>query len=120
MVSRPQTPERGFPHIFHSSRTWRRRHTAAPHYRSPTVHSSLLYRLPHAGTAERAIFLSQLERVAVNVSRNAMPSNADNSELANRLAMQAAALEADNLDPLGLGRIDGHALSLVSELRCQT
>lgn len=63
-----------------------------------------------------AIFLSQLERVAVNVSRNAMPSNADNSELANRLAMQAAALEADNLDPLGLGRIDGHALSLVSEL----
>lgn len=56
----------------------------------------------------------------MNVSRNAMPSNADNSELANRLAMQAAALEADNLDPLGLGRIDGHALSLVSELRCQT
>ena len=43
-----------------------------------------------------------------------MPSNADNSELANRLAMQAAALEADNLDPLGLGRIDGQALSLVS------
>ena len=48
------------------------------------------------------------------VSRSAMPSNADNSELANRLAMQAAALEADNLDPLGLGRIDGQALCLVS------
>ena len=56
----------------------------------------------------------QLERVAVNVSRSAMPSSSDNSELANRLAMQAAALEADNMDPLGLGRIDTQVLGLVS------
>ena len=57
---------------------------------------------------------AQLERVAVNVSRSAMPSSSDNSELANRLAMQAAALEADNMDPLGLGRIDTQVLGLVS------
>lgn len=57
--------------------------------------------------------MAQLEGIAVAVSRNAMPSNSDNSELANRLAMQAAALEADNMDPLGLGRIDTQGLSLV-------
>ena len=59
------------------------------------------------------------------MSRSAMPSSSDNSELANRLAMQAAALEADNMDPLGLGRIDTQVLGLVSRLalglvqRCQ-
>lgn len=66
--------------------------------------------------AERGGRAVQLERIAVNVSRNAMPSNSDNSELANRLAMQAAALEADNLDPLGLGRIDSQGMSLVRSL----
>ena len=71
--------------------------------------------LPYTGAhAEQCLSMAQLERVAVNVSRSAMPSSSDNSELANRLAMQAAALEADNMDPLGLGRIDTQVLGLVS------
>ncbi len=63
--------------------------------------------------------MPQLERIAVNVSRSAMPSSSDNSELANRLAMQAAALEADNMDPLGLGRIDTQVLGLVRASCCR-
>ncbi|KAK9814628.1 hypothetical protein WJX72_008970 [[Myrmecia] bisecta] len=54
----------------------------------------------------------ELERIAVTVSRNAIPSS-ENAEVASRLAMQAAALEADNQDPLGLGRIDTRNLLLV-------
>jgi len=74
-----------------------------------------LQRFPVRDNAEQCSpYAVQLERVAVNVSRSAMPSSSDNSELANRLAMQAAALEADNMDPLGLGRIDTQVLGLVS------
>ena len=53
-----------------------------------------------------------VQRIALNISRSAVPA-AENSEVASRLAMQAAALEADNLDPLGLGRIDNRQLTLV-------
>ena len=53
-----------------------------------------------------------VQRIALNISRSAVPA-AENSEVASRLAMQAAALEADNLDPLGLGRIDTRQLTLV-------
>lgn len=86
----------------------------------------------------------EIERVAVNIARNAMPSNAENTELASRLeaqvgrrthqhaalptggthgdctrysavllTVQAAALEADNNDILGLGQIDTQSLALV-------
>ena len=49
----------------------------------------------------------------LRVTSAAMPSS-DNKEVGTRLAMQAAALEADNSDPLGLGRIDPRQLTLVS------
>lgn len=39
----------------------------------------------------------------------------ENLEVGARLAMQAAAMEADNMDPLGLGRIDTRQLALVRE-----
>ena len=55
----------------------------------------------------------ELQRVALNVCTHAVPSN-DAGETASRLAMQAAALESDNQDPLGQGRIDTTVLGLVS------
>ena len=55
----------------------------------------------------------ELDRVMLRVTSAAMPSS-DNKEVGTRLAMQAAALEADNSDPLGLGRIDPRQLTLVS------
>lgn len=59
---------------------------------------------------------SDLDRVMVSVTSAAMPST-DNKELASRLAMQAAAHEAENSDPLGLGIIDTRKISLVSKYR---
>ncbi len=56
--------------------------------------------------------VDDVQRIALNISRSAVPA-AENAEVASRLAMQAAALEADNLDPLGLGRIDSRQLTLV-------
>ena len=56
--------------------------------------------------------MDDVQRIALNISRSAVPA-AENAEVASRLAMQAAALEADNLDPLGLGRIDSRQLTLV-------
>ena len=53
------------------------------------------------------------QRVSLSISSHAVPSN-DSGEAAARLAWQAAALEAENQDPLGLGRIDAHGLRLVS------
>lgn len=55
----------------------------------------------------------ELERIAVNIMRSVVPST-ENLEVGARLAMQAAAMEADNQDPLGLGRIDTRQLALVS------
>lgn len=54
----------------------------------------------------------ELERIAVNIMRSVVPST-ENLEVGARLAMQAAAMEADNMDPLGLGRIDTRQLALV-------
>ena len=50
---------------------------------------------------------------ACGVCTHAVPSN-DAGETASRLAMQAAALESDDQDPLGQGRIDTTVLGLVS------
>lgn len=49
----------------------------------------------------------------LRVTAAAMPST-DNKEVGSRLVMQAAALEADNADLLGLGRIDSRHLHLVN------
>ena len=56
--------------------------------------------------------MQDLDRVMVRVTSAAMPST-DNKELASRLAMQAAAHEAENSDPLGLGQIDSRQINLV-------
>ena len=56
---------------------------------------------------------NESQRVSLNISSRAVPSN-DSGEAAARLAWQAAALEAENQDPLGLGRVDAHGLRLVS------
>ena len=55
---------------------------------------------------------NESQRVSLSISTHAVPSN-DSGEAAARLAWQAAVLESDNQDPLGLGRIDGHGLRLV-------
>lgn len=52
------------------------------------------------------------QRVSLNISTHAIPSN-DSGEAAARLAWQAAMLESDSQDLLGLGRIDAHGLRLV-------
>ncbi|CAL5224212.1 g6858 [Coccomyxa viridis] len=54
----------------------------------------------------------ELERIAVNILRSVVPST-ENLEVGARLAMQAAAMGAENLDPLGLGRIDTRQLALI-------
>ena len=59
--------------------------------------------------------MQDLDRVMVRVTTAAMPST-DNKELASRLAMQAAAHEAENSDPLGLGQIDSRQINLVRML----
>lgn len=55
----------------------------------------------------------ELERVAVNIAQNAVVQ-ADNAEAVTRLNATANAIEADNMDPLGFGRIDTRVLALVS------
>ena len=61
---------------------------------------------------------NESHRVSLSISSHAVPSN-DSGEAAARLAWQAAALEAENQDPLGLGRVDAHGLRLVSDI-CMT
>ena len=58
---------------------------------------------------------TESQRVSLSISTHAVPSN-DSGEAAARLAWQAAVLESENQDPLGLGRIDAHGLRLVSGL----
>ena len=58
---------------------------------------------------------TESQRVSLNIATHAVPSN-DSGEAAARLAWQAAVLESENQDPLGLGRIDAHGLRLVSVL----
>lgn len=60
-----------------------------------------------------AVDMQDLERVVASVTTAAMPST-DNKELASRLAMQAAAIEAENSDPLGRGQIDPRQIHLAS------
>lgn len=57
--------------------------------------------------------LEDIERTATAIARNAAPSNSENADLASRMAAQAAALEADQQDVLGLGRINTQNCSLV-------
>ncbi|KAK9836321.1 hypothetical protein WJX81_005210 [Elliptochloris bilobata] len=56
--------------------------------------------------------VEELQRIAVNIARAAVPS-AESLEVGARLAMQAAAMEAESADPLGLGRVDTRGLALV-------
>ena len=62
---------------------------------------------------------NESQRVSLSISSHAVPSN-DSGEAAARLAWQAAALEAENQDPLGLGRVDAHGLRLVSDFALST
>ena len=55
----------------------------------------------------------EIERVAVGIAQSLMPSTEENTELASRLAAQAAALDVDNTDILGLGCIDTQSYTLV-------
>lgn len=57
--------------------------------------------------------VAELERIAVNIACAAVPST-ESLEVGARLAMQAAAMEAESADPLGLGRVDPRGLALVS------
>ena len=61
---------------------------------------------------------NESQRVSLSISSHAVPSN-DSGEAAARLAWQAAALEAENQDPLGLGRVDAHGLRLVRDFRIE-
>lgn len=58
----------------------------------------------------------ELERIAVNIARAAVPST-ESLEVGARLAMQAAAMEAESADPLGLGRVDTRGLALVRHVQ---
>lgn len=51
--------------------------------------------------------------MALHICSNCVPST-DHAEAASRLAMQAASLDTDTLDPLALGRVDTRQLQLVS------
>ena len=63
-------------------------------------------------TTWEEVDMQDLEKVMVKVTTAAMPST-DNKELARTLAMHAAAQEAENSDPLGLGQIDSRQINLV-------
>ena len=71
--------------------------------------------LPSGPRSWEEVEENESQRVSLNISSHAVPSN-DSGEAAARLAWQAAALEAENQDPLGLGRIDAHGLRLVSKI----
>ncbi|KAL3158707.1 hypothetical protein ABBQ32_011445 [Trebouxia sp. C0010 RCD-2024] len=72
--------------------------------------------LPSGPRSWEEVEENESQRVSLNISSHAVPSN-DSGEAAARLAWQAAALEAENQDPLGLGRIDAHGLRLVRQDR---
>ncbi len=55
----------------------------------------------------------ELERIAVSIAQNAVIET-ENSEAVSRLNMTASAIESDNMDPLGFGRVDTRVLALVS------
>ena len=55
----------------------------------------------------------ELERVAVNIAQNAAVQAESGSEAVARLNITASAIESDNMDPLGFGRIDTRVLALV-------
>lgn len=55
----------------------------------------------------------ELKRIAINIAHNAVPPT-ENAEIATRLNISAAAIDSDNTDPLGCGRIDTRLLALVS------
>ena len=59
----------------------------------------------------------ELERIAINIARNAVPPSGDSEDAAARLNISAAVLEKaeenDTADPLGYGRIDPRLLTLV-------
>jgi len=55
----------------------------------------------------------ELDRIALAIVRNAMPQNGENSNTASRMAAEAAALQKDQQDLLGLGRIDTQSCCLV-------
>lgn len=57
--------------------------------------------------------LEDIERTAKAIAQNAAPSSSQNAELASRMAAEAAALEADQQDVLGLGRINTQNCTLV-------
>lgn len=54
----------------------------------------------------------ELKRIAINIAHNAVPPT-ENAEIATRLNISAAAIDSDNTDPLGCGRIDTRLLALV-------
>ena len=54
----------------------------------------------------------ELARIALHICSNSVPST-DHAEAASRLAMQAASMDTDTLDPLALGRVDTRQLQLV-------
>lgn len=59
----------------------------------------------------------EMARIALHICSNSVPST-DHAEAASRLAIQAANLDTDTLDPLALGRIDTRQLQLVSHAFC--
>lgn len=65
----------------------------------------------------------ELERIALNIARNAVPPAAsdEGAEAAARLTISAAVAEQaeahDSTDPLGFGRIDTRLLTLVCAAR---
>lgn len=73
---------------------------------------------PHPTHAQQ-VDRDELERIALNIARNALPASAsgEGAEAAARLNATAAAAEKaevhDSTDPLGYGRIDTRLLTLV-------
>ncbi|EFN53933.1 hypothetical protein CHLNCDRAFT_136162 [Chlorella variabilis] len=75
---------------------------------------------PHPTHAQQ-VDRDELERIALNIARNALPASAsgEGAEAAARLNATAAAAEKaevhDSTDPLGYGRIDTRLLTLVRD-----
>lgn len=63
-------------------------------------------------TTWEEVDFEDLKRIALQICSSSVPST-DHAEAASRLAMQAANLDAETLDPLALGRIDTRQLQLV-------
>ncbi|GAB4814736.1 hypothetical protein N2152v2_001782 [Parachlorella kessleri] len=60
--------------------------------------------------------IDELERVAVTIAQNAVIQT-ENSEAVSRLNITASAIETDNMDPLGFGRVDTRVLALEAARR---